>query len=46
MNNFEHRFLRIELIKTAVYKGVLVGVVNLHPDKKPEPRTGERCKDS
>ena len=32
MNNFEHRVLRIEPINTAVqYKGVLVGVLNLHP---------------
>ena len=28
-NSFEHRVLRIEPIYTAVYKGVLVGVLNL-----------------
>ena len=28
-NSFNHRVLRIEPINTAVYKGVLVGVLNL-----------------
>ena len=35
MNNFEHRVLRIESINCILlYEGVLVGVLNLHRDKK------------
>ena len=35
MNNFEHRVLRIKPINLILlYKDVLVGVLNLHRDKK------------
>ena len=35
MNNFEHSVLRIEPINfILLYKDVLVGVLNLHRDKK------------
>ena len=40
LNNFEHRDLRIEI---PLYEDVLVGVLNLHRNKKTQARTGERC---
>ena len=47
MNNFEHRVLRIKPINLILlHKDVLVGVLNLHRDKKSKARTGERCEDS
>ena len=42
MNNFEHRVLRIERINTAVQRcAIIVGVLDLHRDKKTQARIGE-----